>query len=827
MDETQIDDESPLPARTAALSPSTYIDAFDQAADGMFLLRDGVCVACNDQLKKLVGRSAGELLGSNIFSVVSSRPPNDRVDIPDLEAILARAVTGASQRFDWEFLRPDDQFLIVDATTSCVRVAGKSLLLVVVRDVTESRETRKSLEKSSGEFRSIISNMLDTFYQTDIDGCLTRVSRAVTSLLGFQPENLIGLHVGELYIDHNSRERFLSALREKRGELVDFEIQLRRHDRRLVWVSLNARYRRDERGNVVGIEGTVRDIAERKRSESEMRKLSTMLDRMADSVIVTDRHGVVEYVNPAFELLTGYSKDEVMGSRRWLFRSESIDPKHYEWMWKTIGAGHVFNDLLVGRSKSGAPYYEDHTITPVKDDRGNITHFIATGKDVSKRMQSLGRIQYPASHDALTELPNRSVFTDRLSHALARSRDTDGIIAVLLIDIDRFKTINETLSKDVGDQALRALSERLSRCVRDSDTVARVGGDEFGVILELLPSADMVAPVVRKILNVLAQPFDVGGRSFEITTSIGISLYPNDGDDSETLIQNADVALYRAREQERHSFKFYSSEISVKAFERLSLEVNLRRALEKEEFLVFFQPQFNSVTNEIDAAEALLRWRHAELGLVSPADFIPILEDTDLVVPLGRWMIRQACNQAKAWRENGFAPFSIAVNLTASQFYAQGMIEHISAVLEETHVEGRWLELELHESVLTQNEKLAMTRCRQLLELGVLITLDNFGSGITSLANVQRFLVRKVKIDRSFVGDAAKNPANAAIVKAVIAMSKAFGVQSVAEGVESEKQRRFLVDCGCDLLQGFLFTPPRAPVELERLLRLRDDKPAG
>lgn len=803
------------------LVASDYEDIFEQATDAWLVLRAGRCIACNAQAEVLFGRNRGGLLGRNVFSFSPSRQADGSASPSTVTRHLEAAQRGLSQRFDWQFVRFDGTPFVGEVGLNRINLGQESCLLATIRDTTARRQAERKLKESEQEYKAIIANMLDTYYQTDLEGRLTRVSPAVETLLGFQPNNIIGLHVGELYIDHNSRERFLRALRERGGELVDYEIQLRRHDRRLLWVSLNARYRRDSRGKVVGVEGTVRDISERKRVEAEMRKLSTMLDQMADSVIVTDRHGVVEYVNPAFEKCTGYTRDEVLGSRRWLFRSDAIDPKHYEWMWKTISAGHIFSDLLVGRRKDGSLFYEDHTITPVKDERGNIAHFIATGKDVTLRMQSLGRIQYPASKDALTELPNRALFTDRLNHALARCKDDGGVIGVLLIDVDRFKTINETLSKDVGDQALRALSERLSRCVRDSDTVARIGGDEFAVILERLPTVDFIAPVVRKILNVLARPFELGGRSFQMTTSIGISLFPNDGDDSATLMKNADVALYRAREQGQHSYKFYSPDISVKAFERLSLEVNLRRALENNEFMAFFQPQFNCTTNEVEGVEALLRWRHPDLGLVSPGDFIPILDDTELIVPLGEWMIRQACQQAKIWQQSGYEPFVVSVNLTASQFYAPGLVELICNVLQEVELAPRWLELELQESVLAQHEREAVSLCGKLTDLGISLTLDDFGTGVTSLANLQRFFIRKVKIDRSFIGDAIKDPADAAIIKAIIAVSEAMGLRAVAEGVESEEQKAFLLEHGCEIMQGFLFTPPRAAPELQRLLRRR------
>jgi diguanylate cyclase (GGDEF)-like protein/PAS domain S-box-containing protein len=683
--------------------------------------------------------------------------------------------------------------------------------------------TLDELRDSERELRAILENMLDTYFQTDKDGNITRVSPAVEQLLGYQPKDVVGLNVGEIYIDHNSRKRFLDALTANGGTLIDYEIQLTQHNREPVWVSINARYRRDENNNITGVEGMLRDINARKATDSRMRKLSRALEQTADSVLMTDAEGVVEYVNPAFEETTGYSRDEVIGRRRWLLRSDKLDAEYYDWAVKTINAGHIFRDVIVSRRKDGSLYYEEKSVTPVKDDFGNITNFISTGKDITKRMQTQERLQHPAHHDMLTELPNRALFADRLDHALTRKRAENGAVAVLVVDLDQFKKVNETLSHDVGDQILQAMSERISRCVRDSDTVARVGGDEFAIILEEIRSTDHVAPIARKILNALAMPFDIGDRELYITTSIGVSLFPLDGDNSHRLLKCADIAMYRAKEHGRNTYKFYSSDLSVKAFQRLNLETALQQALDRDEFVLFFQPHVDTAQGKIVGMEALLRWKHPDLGLVSPVEFLPILEETKLILPVGEWVLQQACHHAKSWFDAGHTDVRVSVNLTRRQFVSPSLKQSLQNALRDSGLEPQLLELEVSETLLTDQSKDTAEIFRAIDALGINVAIDNFGTDLSSLRNLRHYLIDTVKIDRTFIGDITYDPDDAAIVRSIIAMARPLNLRVIAKGVESVEQLKFLVDHHCQTLQGFIFGPPRPGYEINEILK-QDNK---
>ena len=780
-----------------------YVALCDAITEGVLLLRHGRIAAFNQRALALFTCRAEQLTDATLAGLSPELQPDGVASLIAERETLA-AATNESQMRQWQFQRFDGRAFTAHLVVHAV-ADESDLLQVVIRDISD--KTR--VAQSQHELDSILDNMLDTYYQTDKEGNLARVSPAVQKLLGYYADNIVGLNIGEIYTDHFSRQRFLKTLIKRRGVLIDYELQLRRHDRSLIWASVNARYRRDAGGNVIGYEGTVRDISERKRADNESRKLSTMLEQTADSVLVTNKDGVVEYVNPAFEEITGFPRAEVIGKRNWLLRTEKKEGEYFEWVWKTIGAGHVFRDIFVGRKKDGSVFLEDKTITPVKDDTGTIAHFIATGKDITERMQMQGRLSYPAQQDILTELPNLSLCIDRLNHALQRKKEGGGILAVLAIDIDRFKSINASFSHDIGDQALQAISERLRRCVRDSDTVARIGGDEFAVILEDMPSTDFVAPVVRKILHVLAQPFDLGERQLRLATNIGVSLFPADGDDASVLIKQANLAMYRAKEQGSNSFKFYSVDASMKVLERQTLEMSLRSALERNELVLHYQPQIDVLRKKIVGMEALLRWKHPELGFISPSEFIPLMESSGLVVPIGSWALQAACVQAVAWQKAGYPPFRMSVNLTVGQVALPDLKQIIKSALDASGLDPQWLELEFFESILVQHPRANVITFNDLRALGIRLALDDYGGGISSISYLSRLPIDTLKVDRTFVTSVVHDRADAAVVRAALAVGKALNMRVVAKGVENEEQMKFLRLLDCEIMQGFYFSAPR------------------
>jgi diguanylate cyclase len=427
--------------------------------------------------------------------------------------------------------------------------------------------------------------------------------------------------------------------------------------------------------------------------------------------------------------------------------------------------------------------------------------------------------RHQAHYDPLTDLPNRTMFQDHLTLTLSHANRFHKMLAVLFVDLDRFKTIVDTLGHAVGDQLLRAVAQRLKGCLEDGYTLARLGGDEFVILLPEITRADKAVKLAHTLLELLKPAFQFSAQELHVTASIGISLYPYDGEDAETLLKNADTALYRAKEQGRNNYQLYTPAMNARAFERLALENSLRKALERKEFLLHYQPQVDVRTGMIVGAEALIRWQHPDLGIVHPSEFIPLAEETGLIVPLGEWVLKTACTQAKAWQEAGLAPFTMAVNLSARQFLQHDLTDIIARTLSETGLGAQWLEIEITESVAMQNADYTIVILRDLKEMGVLISMDDFGTGYSSLSYLKKFPINTLKMDQSFVRDIVTDASDAAIANAVIILAHSLGLGVVAEGVETLEQEKFLREHQCDRIQGFLYSTAVAPPHFETLLR--------
>jgi diguanylate cyclase (GGDEF)-like protein len=457
----------------------------------------------------------------------------------------------------------------------------------------------------------------------------------------------------------------------------------------------------------------------------------------------------------------------------------------------------------------------DALLLRIADSIGNqIGQFMA-------RKQAEERIRHLANYDELTGLPNRSMFQQRLHHALAQALRHTRPLAVLFIDLDRFKNINDTLGHEAGDRVLREVAERLRGCLRDSDTVGRLGGDEFVVLLEGLPQLADVAAVAQKILDAAARPFMLAAREYHIGASIGISAFPEDGKDLQTLMKNADAAMYRAKEQGRNNFQFYSAQMNVYSFDRLALESSLRHALERNEFLLHYQPKVDVRSGNITGTEALVRWQHPDMGMVAPAQFIPVAEETGLIVPIGEWVLRTACAQNREWQRQGFPHLRVAVNLSPRQFRQENLVREVSRILHETGLDAGSLELEITESMVVQDPGQAAKILTELRAMGISLSIDDFGTGYLSLAYFKRFPINSVKIDRSFIQDLPGVADTAAITRAIIAIADSLKLKVVAEGVESEEQLDFLREHKCPEIQGYYFSRPLPPHELAGMLRGR------
>jgi diguanylate cyclase (GGDEF)-like protein len=435
------------------------------------------------------------------------------------------------------------------------------------------------------------------------------------------------------------------------------------------------------------------------------------------------------------------------------------------------------------------------------------------------RRQAEERVHHLAHYDELTGLPNRSMFNQRLSHALIQARRNDKPLAILFIDLDRFKNINDTLGHEAGDLVLKEVAQRLLGCLREGDTVGRLGGDEFVVLIEELPEPMHVAAVAQKILAAVVKPFVVGAQEFNITASIGISTYPDDGEDMQGLLKNADISMYRAKEQGKNNYQFYSALMNIHTVERMALESGLRRALERNEFLLHYQPKVDIGSGRITGMEALLRWQRPGQELIPPAKFIALAEETGLIVPIGEWVLRTACARNQSWQEQGLPPLRMAVNLSARQFAHANLLQDVARVLHDTGLDPAALELEITESMVMHDPERAVTLLTMLKAMGIHLSIDDFGTGYSSLSYLKRFPIDSVKIDRSFIHDVPGDADDAAITRAIIAMAHSLRLKVIAEGVETEEQLSFLREHGCDEMQGYYFSEPLAEDQFLRLLQ--------
>ncbi len=559
-----------------------------------------------------------------------------------------------------------------------------------------------------------------------------------------------------------------------------------------------------------------------------MSKLSSAIQQTADSVVITDSEGMIEYVNPAFERLTGYHRAEAIGNRPSLVKSGQHSEAFYKRLWHTIRNGHVFSGVFVNQTRHGNLYYEDKTITPVRDARGHITHFVSTGKDVTERMKAEQHLIHLAHHDALTDLPNRTLFIDRFNQALGRATRRDLQVAVLFLDLDSFKQINDTLGHDAGDLLLQAVAKRLTGHIRVVDSLARFGGDEFAVLMEYVAGEDAMPAIAQEILDTLKEPFIIAGSEIHITTSIGISLYPEDGTDPQTLLKNADTAMYRAKAQGKNKYRFYTADMNAKATGRLTLEKALRQAMGREEFMLHYLPKIDIGRGLIIGVEALLRWRHPRLGLLAPEEFVPLLEETGQIADVGEWVIHEALTQLQRWRQIGFSDLRLAVNLSPVQIRDADFVGRIERSLSQENFEqsAHLLEFEITERLLKENLPETVDQLHALRALGAHLSLDDFGAGYSSLSYLTRIPFETIKLDRSLVGNINIDPDDTAIIGAMIAMTHRLKLAVVAEGVETEAQFDHLREQGCDAMQGHLFSAALTADEVTALLLISPAQPS-
>lgn len=568
---------------------------------------------------------------------------------------------------------------------------------------------------------------------------------------------------------------------------------------------------------------------ERKRVEEKLRLAATVFENTLEGILITDAKTNIISVNQALCAITGYRAEELIGNTPNIIKSERHSHAFFRQLWEILNKTGQWRGEIWNRRKNGEIFPTWVNISAVPNSSvsdavsasvlsNDTSHYVAVFTEITELKLSEERLNYLAHHDPLTGLPNRLLFHDRLEQAVLQAQRGNHMIAVMFLDLDRFKAINDTLGHVIGDELLVAVAERLKHCARETDTIARLGGDEFAVVITRIIQEQDVEQIAQKIIHALSSVYSVGGYEVFITASIGINLYPGIDNDRSKLLENADVAMYHAKQFGRNNYKFYSTDMNAVAFERLMLETNLRRALEREEFRLYYQPQIDMQSGVVNGVEALIRWQHPELGLVSPLEFIPLLEETGLILSVGEWVIQTACRQIREWLDAGFPPLVMAVNLSARQFRQPNLVEMIEQALQEFNIPPSQLELELTESVMMDNLEETIETLKKLKLLGLKIAIDDFGTGVSSLGYLKHFPIDTLKISHDFVLNLPMDSADASIASAVIGLARNMQLSSVAEGVENQGQMDFLRGQDCERMQGFLFSRPIPSDQMTTLL---------
>lgn len=657
----------------------------------------------------------------------------------------------------------------------------------------------------------------DAIISMTLDGIIQSWNPGAEAIFGYT--ELIGQSMQVLLPPDRLDEASDVLLRISRGEKLNhFETMRLCKDGMLIRISATILPVYDDQGRVVGASEIIRDITEYKIAEEQLR-IAAAVFATHEAIVVTDADANIIRVNQAFEDITGYSSADALGKNPRILKSGHHDKGFYKAMWQQLLASGSWKGEIWDRRKTGEIYPKWLSISVVRDDAGNITHYVSSFTDISERKASEERVRHLAYHDPLTGLANRFSLHERLTQALDLAVRNKRLLAIMLLDLDHFKIINDTLGHPTGDQLLIQVAQRLSSSVRHSDFVARLGGDEFVIMLPEIDASGDVAHVADKILKSLSEPYLINGQELRTSPSIGICLYPEDATEDQDLIKKADVAMYHAKANGRGNYQFFNEGMQQAALKRIRIERDLRVALVKQQFMLHYQPQLDLTTGQLVAVEALVRWQHPEHGMVSPMEFIPIAEETGLIIPIGDWVIQEACRQLAQWRTGGINHIRMSVNLAASQFSDRDLPARIQEILAQYDLPSGSLDLEVTESMTMKSPTDTVAMMKVLTGHGQSLSIDDFGTGYSSLAYLKLFPISTLKIDRSFVKDIETDADDASICDITVLLAHKLGMKVVAEGVETEAQLKYLLSIGCEKIQGYLISRPLPADQMERFIR--------
>jgi PAS domain S-box/PAS domain S-box/PAS domain S-box/PAS domain S-box/diguanylate cyclase (GGDEF) domain len=816
------------------LSEQKYRNIVDYASVGIYRSTpDGRILMVNPTLARILGYDSPEELQSRSMATDVYATEGER------ERALARfAANGYALEEQLLWRRKDGTPIWVQLNAHAIDMQkGSEVFEGFVFDVTERKLADQQVAIANTQRKAVLDAATRvSIIATNPAGVIAVFNSGAERMLGYAAHDVIGtrnvtaLHLESELVQHGRRLAFelgeklsgfdVLILRAAREGLEEREWTYIREDGEPLTVLLSVTALRDEHGHLTGFLHVGTDVTERKRAEETLRQQSAAMTASMDGIGILDSRLDFIYVNDALATLFGYPEPGHLTGRS---LCDLYDPQEQVRLISTVvplvHERGRWRGEATGLRQDGTAFPQEISLTATEGGG-----MVCVVRDITERTYAEEQIKHLAYHDALTTLPNRLLFKDRVSVAISHAQRQTARVAVLFLDLDRFKVINDSLGHSIGDHLLQSVAARVQSCVRDSDTVARLGGDEFTLLLPDLVLPEDAALVAQKILEAVRYPFHIEGREFYITTSIGISIFPEDGPDAETLIKSADTAMYQAKEQGRDNYQLFNASVNTKALQRIALEHGLRRSLPHNELAVHYQPIFDFRTSRITGMEALLRWTHPELGAIPPATFIPIAEAIGMMIPIGTWALRTACAQAKAWHDAGFNTLLLAVNISVVQLQQPDLTDIVREILAGTGLQPRLLELEITESSAMLSPELSIRTLYELKKLGIRISLDDFGTGHSSLAYLKRFPIDTLKIDQSFVHDITRDPDTAAIVTAIIAMGHSLRLKVIAEGVEFTDQATFLKRHNCDQMQGFLVNVPMPAEELGTILAAAEVK---
>jgi diguanylate cyclase (GGDEF)-like protein/PAS domain S-box-containing protein len=790
-------------------SEAQFRNTFEYAPIGVVNISlEGFYLAVNQTFCDFIGYTREELLSMHILEITQAQ---DQTEHSQLLRQLITGTTSETNQFCLEkcYVRKDKTLVwgSLSIRLSYRADGSPDYFIATIENIDERKRIQNEILATKNQLQATLSAIPDLLLEMDIEGRFCDYHAHRAELLAMPPEQFLGKTVFEA-LPADAAIICMSALQEaqQRGWSIGkhFKLQIAANT---YWFELSVALKATDDKQQPHFIMLSRDITERKRVETELRIAAAVFESQ-EGMLITDANRMILRVNKAFTTITGYDEQEMIGKTPNMLSSGLHDDNFYHHLWQTLDEKGAWQGELWNRRKSGEVYPEWLTITAVKGE-GNqtITHYVGTVIDITERKATEDYINRLAFYDVLTQLPNRRLLHERLKQGIETNHRTQKKMAVLMLDLDKFKAVNDTLGHTLGDELLKQVAERIKACLRKTDMVARLGGDEFVVLMEQITHDDHVARIAENIISTLKQPFMLSeNHEAYIGTSIGIAIHPQHGDSIEMLMDNADTALYHAKGKGRGCFAYFSKELTEKAHERIALEACLRHAIEQQQLRVYFQPQIDINSGQIIGAEALVRWHDPVMGCLMPNEFITLAEETGLIEPLGEWVLRETCRLGREWLNQGLPPISLAVNVSPYQFRRCDMNTLVAEVLDDTGFPVEYLELEITESGLMENQKHAMTILNNLHQQGVRLAIDDFGTGYSSLAYLKYFPIDVLKIDKTFIDDIPFLQGDMAITATIIAMAHHLGFKVLAEGVETPEQLAFLYQQGCDSYQGYLYS---------------------